>query len=181
MGVSLVVSFKITWVRLKGCETPITITVGPEGSVMSVDKVVSTPAWLVWADWYITDFSKYFPRSARTVVFCWGKCHFMHLLYRSHVFLFVCLRFRQQCFVYSRVCFTTIMLFVFVPTLLLLLTCAYSFVGNFCTVEIILIHLQVLICKIQYPKVLCVLCNILVQVVIYIFQTGCILHWYNPM
>ena len=100
VGDSLILSSKLAPVLLKGYNPHIQIISGPKGSFMSGKKFVSTPVWLIWAYWSITNFSKEIYHAAIIVVYCWGKCHLLCSLYPPNVFLLICSRF--CCFVCSR-------------------------------------------------------------------------------
>ena len=112
------------------------------------------------------------------MVGCWGKCHILRSLYRPHTFIFVrshynyfvCLFFFSTFVIYSCISLTIICFFIFVPTLLLLCMCVYTFVGNVCTVKIIIIHLKMLICTFQYMKLMHVLFNLFGQVMIFVLK-----------
>ena len=95
----------------------------------------------------------------------------------SLTFLLFCLPdFSRTFLIFTCVYLTMIIFIIFVTNSLLLRTCANNLIGNFFTVEIIFIHLHTLICMIQYLKILCVMCKLLGQVVIFVFK----LHGYFP-
>ena len=88
-GASLIVLFKISPVRLKGCKPPITIISGHKGSAMNGNEVFYTQSRLVWDNLFIANFSKDPPQAEGSVVVnCWGNYHLLRLNRQPHVFFF---------------------------------------------------------------------------------------------
>ena len=98
---SMVAVFWLHWIKVggpvvsskhnpeppEGCEPPTTNNLGSKDSVLIGNKVVSTPARLVWAYWSVTNFlEEYFQAECTVVVDFWVN---MRFLYWSHALQFV--------------------------------------------------------------------------------------------
>ena len=109
------------------------------------------------------------------MVHFWVKCHILRLFLGCTCFnLFALdfvvsfgLVFVRTFVIYNHIYITIIISIIFITTFIFLYLCAYIFVGNVWTVKIIFICLQRLLCRIQDMKVLWILCNVLVQVMIF--------------
>ena len=156
-GGSVVVLFKLSPVRLKGCGPPITIISGLEGSDMSGNEVFSTPERLVWDDLSITNCSKEVPpirgvssgellRQLSSFAFAFSAAHVsffwlsFHRFVRSHFCLYVC--YLHSCLSHNDY------FFIFIHTFTFIHTYDHSFVSNLYTFKTLINYLQTFICMI---------------------------------
>ena len=78
----------------------------------------------------------------------------------ARIFIVLFARVFVRAFViFTCVSLTIVISIVFIPNLLLICTCDYIFVGNFCTLKIHIICVQAFKSIFQDLKLLCVLCN----------------------
>ena len=175
MGGSVTVPIKTNPVCLEVCNPPIGTFSGLEDSGMTKKKSRFQPSAVRVSRLVCHQFTKgFFTKPLEQwwifkliVIFCtcFLGCTCFYLFTLVFVVSFA-LVFVRNFVIYNHISITIIISIVFITTLFLLHMCASIFVGNVYTIKVILICPQTLLFRIQDMKVLCILCNVLVQVMI---------------